>query len=178
MLTNPTAAEIERGLETAAWTVRKYARGRDLASIGVDVEDLEQEARLRAWLQRERWDPARGASFATFAGMCGLRQALSLVYRASTHPTVSLDERCSTEDETSTRAEFIPDPRALAALEAVEWEGLLASLPAPEQAVIRSIVWEGRSWAETIEQLGVGRTVVWRRFRRGLNLLRVRLEAF
>ena len=58
--------------------VRKYVN--NLPSVGTDLEDLEQEARIAFWIALGNYDPSRGVRFSTYAYKC-MSNAINELYR-------------------------------------------------------------------------------------------------
>jgi RNA polymerase sigma-B factor len=97
---------------------------RRFAGHGVEVEDLEQEARLSVVLAARSWPG--GSSFESFAYVCVQRRMLRLIHEARRHRCGELDEelvgRPASQERTVLArialARLAPDDREVVALRA------------------------------------------------------------
>lgn len=152
-------ALIDRYKETAR------ARASLYYMLGADSDDVIQEGMVGLIRAIRSYDPARGASFATFAGICINRRILSAVKSAGRLKNSPLNESLSLDipldgDPARTLTERIPadsstDPEALLLLDELNRRilgssGLLSDL---EQQVVRGLI-EGNDYRHIAGELG------------------------
>ena len=142
---------------------------------GLELQDLEQEARIAVWRAQRDFNPSRGP-WEPFAALAAERGVVSAVRAATRHKhafvshAVSLDEPIM--DGGDTLAEHLAAPTDIAS----EYEsrervrGLLAGLSALEAEVVRHRI-AGQDFATIAAELGVDEKSV------DNALQRVRLKA-
>lgn len=130
------------------------------------ADDLVQEATLRAWTQRDRYDPSR-ASVSTWVG--AIVRAL-----VQDHFTELAREAAHAEDEP-----WEPPPPPLApdeALDAARWEAALDALPPLDAELLRRRAVADHDWADVVSALGFrDRSAATRAYAAALGRLRAEL---
>lgn len=130
------------------------------------ADDLVQEATLRAWTQRDRYDPSR-ASVSTWVG--AIVRAL-----VQDHFTELAREAAHAEAEP-----FEPAPPPIApdeALDAARWEAVLDALPPLDAELLRRRAVADEDWTEVVSALGLrDRFAAKRAYAAALDRLRAKL---
>ena len=141
-----------------------------LKNIGYDLQDLEQECFLAYRVALDAYDPNKSLMFNTYLrysvqNIC--RDALGIHNGEKIPQTpVSLDEPISDESGSATRAELVPDSRAVEALQAVEefdytvslHNALKAServLEPNQRYILHAVYWRGKTLKEIGVELGI-----------------------
>lgn len=186
--------ELKRAEEIAVALVRKWWLRLKPRPATLELEDLEQEARLEVLRAQERFDPAKGARFSTFGANAGLLKAKTAVARPSHFEKHafkngasigSLDEPPAFADgDGDSLLERLPDPLNLEGqivdeLER-EWQSArvqaaLERLPPAQATTLRLRFWEGLSVRAIGARQGVSGETARSYLRKGLEALRVTL---
>ncbi|MCB1890031.1 MAG: sigma-70 family RNA polymerase sigma factor [Rhodocyclaceae bacterium] len=137
-----------------------------------DGEEVAQEAFVRTWQQRERFDPAR-AGFATWLLTIARNLAFDRIARDGRHPPRSLDTLPEAIDEAPGPAERHRLAERRAALRAA-----LATLPAADRSVLALSYFRDLDMATIARIEGCSEAAVKQRLYRARRALRQRLEDF
>lgn len=88
-----------------------------------ELGDLHQAARIGVWRAIHRWDPARGASFRTFATVLMRREVMMLVTASRARNQTVLNTACSFDDHwvQTGRSQGLPIGELLAAPKRDAW---------------------------------------------------------
>jgi len=175
--TEPTDAELVVRIGTGdsgafeTLVTRHHARvfrlaARVLGDSGA-AEDMIQEAFIKLWTGKARFDPARGA-FAGWFGRIVVNQCLD--QRRAFKVVAPLDDAAGLADPT-------PDPEQAAhqGEQADRLDGALATLPLRQRAALTLFYGEGHSMAETASLLDLSVKAVESLLSRGRSALKERL---
>lgn len=178
--------QLWEGVRRFVWKQAARWAGAVGSSSGVTFEDLLQAGYLAMVDAVERFDPERGTSFLTIMGYT-LKTEFTLAAGLRTmkdrkdplRRSVSLDAPVNDEEDGDTLGDFIPDPQAYWAFEAVEdmernkaVEKALQRLTERQRAVIRCRYWQELTQEQTAKALGISSSTVAHDENKALRILR------
>jgi RNA polymerase sigma factor (sigma-70 family) len=133
------------------------------------AEDITQEVFVRVWENPQAFDPARG----TWRGWLGTmthRRAVDWVRRSAAR-------RRRTADEATPIAAPDPEETAVAGSVAKSVQAAVDDLPAAQREAIRLAYFDGQTYRQVAETLGIPEGTAKSRLWQGLRRLAARLQA-
>ncbi len=126
------------------------------------AEDITQEVFVGLWTQPDRFDPARG-SFRAFLGTLTHRRSVDLIR--------SEESRKKREDKTSAEPVFATEVAddAVRSVGAQTVRAAVASLPASQRDALELAYFDGHTYRQVAERLGIPEGTAKSRLRSGLH---------